>query len=90
MIYITGDIHQNFDTWKFDGVDFKSEDFLIICGDFGGVWDGSNEGKYWLKWLKNKNFTTLFIDGIAYPIEHVGLNDDITFETLMRAIEESK
>ena len=35
-------------------------------------------------------FATLFIDGIAYPIEHVGLNDDITFETLMRAIEESK
>lgn len=33
---------------------------------------------------------TLFMDGVAYPIEHIGLNDDITFETLMRSIEESK
>lgn len=38
-------------------------DYVIICGDFGGVWDGSNEEKYWTKWLKSKNFTTLFIDG---------------------------
>ena len=38
-------------------------DYVIICGDFGGVWDGSNEEKYWIKWLKSKNFTTLFVDG---------------------------
>jgi len=38
-------------------------DYLIICGDFGGIWDNSPEEKYWIKWLTNKSFTTLFIDG---------------------------
>lgn len=41
------------------------DDYVIICGDFGGVWDTeeSNNEKYWLNWLDNKPFTTLFIDG---------------------------
>ena len=38
-------------------------DYIIIAGDFGGVWDNSNEEKYWIKWLNQKKFTTLFIDG---------------------------
>ena len=28
-----------------------------------GVWDESNEEKYWIKWLNKKSFTTIFIDG---------------------------
>lgn len=44
------------------------EDVLIICGDFGGVWfmpDSKyyKQDKYWLKWLSQKNFTILFVDG---------------------------
>jgi len=69
MIYITGDTHIPTDISKLNTNNFpqqkkmKKEDFLIICGDFGGVWDKSKEEKYWLKWLENKSFTTLFIDG---------------------------
>ncbi|MBR6801812.1 MAG: metallophosphoesterase [Eubacteriaceae bacterium] len=69
MIYITGDTHIPVDISKLNTKNFPSskdmtkEDFLIICGDFGGVWDNSKEEKYWLKWLEQKNFTTLFIDG---------------------------
>lgn len=69
MIYITGDTHipvdvQKLSTKRFlEQKEMTKDDYVIICGDFGGVWDGSNEEKYWLKWLKNKNFTTLFIDG---------------------------
>ena len=69
MIYITGDTHIPVDIQKISTKRFPQQkemtknDFLIICGDFGGVWDGSNEEKYWIKWLKCKNFTTLFIDG---------------------------
>ena len=69
MIYITGDTHIPVDIQKLSTKRFPEQkemtknDYVIICGDFGGVWDDSNEEKYWIKWLKNKNFTTLFIDG---------------------------
>ena len=69
MIYITGDTHIPCDiskitTKKFpDSKKLSKSDFLIICGDFGGVWNNNNEELYWRKWLNNKKFTTLFIDG---------------------------
>lgn len=69
MIYITGDTHIPVDIQKLavkrfpEQKEMTKNDYVIICGDFGGVWDGSNEEKYWIKWLKNKNFATLFIDG---------------------------
>ena len=69
MIYITGDTHIPVDIGKLSTKRFPQQkemtksDYVIICGDFGGVWDGSNEEKYWIKWLKNKKFTTLFVDG---------------------------
>ncbi len=69
MIYITGDTHIPEDIHKLSVKCFPEQktlsknDFVIICGDFGGIWDDSNEEKYWLKWLSEKNFTTLFIDG---------------------------
>lgn len=69
MIYITGDTHIPVDIQKLSTKRFPKQkeltknDYLIICGDFGGVWDGTNEEKYWIKWLKRKRFTTLFVDG---------------------------
>lgn len=42
------------------------DDFVIICGDFGGVWSKdreSNEETMLLDWLDCKPFTTLFVDG---------------------------
>ena len=42
------------------------DDLVIICGDFGGVWDYRGETKYeqyWLKWLEERPFTTLFVSG---------------------------
>jgi hypothetical protein len=39
------------------------DDYVMICGDFGGVWDGGREEMYWRRWLDNKKFTTLFVDG---------------------------
>lgn len=69
MIYITGDTHIPHDIHKLSTSKFPEQnnltknDYLIVCGDFGGVWDNSNKEKYWLKWLNNKNFTILFVDG---------------------------
>lgn len=36
---------------------------MIICGDFGGLWDGGQKDQHWLDWLDEKSFTTLFVDG---------------------------
>ncbi len=69
MIYITGDTHIPTDIGKLNSKRFPQQkeltknDYLIICGDFGGLWDNTNEEKYWIKWLQSKSFTTLFIDG---------------------------
>ncbi len=70
MIYITGDTHSEFNTRLNTRAfpeqrEMTKDDYVIICGDFGGVWyqeEDKNE-KYWLDWLENKPFTTLFIDG---------------------------
>lgn len=83
MIFITGDIHGAIDIHKFSTVNFPIQktltrsDHVIICGDFGLVWDNSKEEKYWLNWLDSKPWTTLWIDGnhenfdllSEYPIE---------------------
>lgn len=61
-IYITGDTHADFKRFGSQFFDDR-ECYIIVCGDFGGVWDNSNTEKYWLNWLENKKFTILFVDG---------------------------
>ena len=69
MIYITGDTHIQRDIHKLHTALFPEQknltksDYVIICGDFGGVWDNSAEEKYLLNCLNERNFTTLFVDG---------------------------
>lgn len=52
MIYITGDTHGKHDIRKLNFKNFPEsrslckDDYVIITGDFGFVWDGSNEVKY--------------------------------------------
>lgn len=71
MIIVTGDLHIPIDVSKLNTKHFPEqkeltkEDFVVITGDFGGIWDlrPSDAEKYWLNWLDKKNFTTLFVDG---------------------------
>lgn len=70
MWYISGDTHAEFNrfsTKRFPAQkEMTRDDYVIICGDFAGVWDyklSSPEESYWLDWLNNKPFTTLFVDG---------------------------
>lgn len=69
MIFITGDLHGDYDIHKLSSKCFTIQkeltrsDYVIICGDFGLLWDNSDEEKYWLKWLDEKPWTTLWIDG---------------------------
>ena len=84
MIYITGDCHSNFERVNEENFPIQKEmikdDYVIICGDFGGVWtfeEESSREKEVLEWLNEKNFTTLFVDGnhenftrlYNYPVE---------------------
>ena len=63
MIYVTGDTHRGIDIEKINRVQLKEGDYLIIAGDFGGIWYGNKRDDMILDWYGNKKFTTLFIDG---------------------------
>ena len=84
MIYITGDCHSDFVRFNIENfpeqTEMTKEDYVIICGDFGGVWNVDEESKretWWMDWLQGRSFTTLFVDGnhenfdrlYAYPVE---------------------
>lgn len=84
MIFATGDIHGDptrFSTDSFpEQKEMTKDDYVIVLGDFGLVWNVGEESKtekHWLDWLEKKPFTTLFVDGNhenydrlnAYPVE---------------------
>ena len=66
-IYVTGDTHRDFT--RFSDENFPEaerltkDDYVIICGDFGGMWDSSAEEQALLDELDARPFTTLFVDG---------------------------
>ena len=65
MIFITGDMHglmERFQDSAFRHI--KKGDTLIICGDFGFLWEGTEEEKKALKKLEKKKYEILFVDGI--------------------------
>ena len=65
MIYATGDTHGNFQRFAPEHfpeqAGMTKEDYIIICGDFGGVWDGGKKEERNLDWLEDLPFTTLFM-----------------------------
>lgn len=69
MIYATGDCHHDFHKFNTDMFPeqkhLTKNDYMIICGDFGGIWDRepTKNEKWWLDWLENLPFTTLVVDG---------------------------
>lgn len=70
MIFITGDTHADFSRFKTkyfkEQKEMTKNDVVIICGDFGGVWNYAGETRAetsTLDWMEDKNYTTLFIDG---------------------------
>ncbi len=69
MIYITGDTHRELDIHTINpdefvqGRNLTRDDYVIIAGDFGCIWDGAEGDNFWLKWIDSLPWTTLFIDG---------------------------
>lgn len=66
-VYATGDCHGSFLRFGCEyfpeQATMTRDDFIIICGDFGGLWEGSKEDNSWLDWLSDKPWTTLWVDG---------------------------
>ncbi|MCK9541125.1 MAG: metallophosphoesterase [Novosphingobium sp.] len=68
-LWVTGDIHGSMEISKISNWNKKykpnTKDCLIVCGDFGLIFNNkmTNEEKYWLNWLSDKKFTTIFLDG---------------------------
>ncbi len=65
MVYITGDIHGDISWFKNPKLKKLGEkDILIVCGDFGFLWDPKSEAeKKNLEILKSKKYTICFLDG---------------------------
>lgn len=85
MIYVTGDTHIPIDIHKLstehfpEGQKLTKEDYVIVCGDFGLLWEWKESGMsvetcpedtkwtkeelYWKEWLDEKPWTTLWVDG---------------------------
>jgi hypothetical protein len=70
-IFLTGDIHGNHSFNRLsskkwiEGKGLSGDDYLIVLGDFGIIWDGieTRQELYLKKWFNKKKFTTLFLDG---------------------------
>jgi len=68
-IFLTGDTHGSKELWKLNSENFPigreltKDDYVIILGDFGLIWNNDKEDLYWRKWLNEKPWTTLFVDG---------------------------
>lgn len=65
MVYITGDTHGDISWFKNPKLKKLGEkDILIICGDFGFLWNPKSEAeKKNLEILKSKKYTICFLDG---------------------------
>lgn len=70
MIYLTGDTHGGMDIHKLttknfpEGKTLTKDDYVVVLGDFGFLWhEGDKTDSYWLEWLDEKPWTTLWIDG---------------------------
>lgn len=69
MIFVTGDTHSYIDVDKITpskwetGKHLTKNDYLIICGDFGFLWDGKWNDRWWLEWFDRQPWTTLFVVG---------------------------
>ncbi len=64
MVYVTGDIHGDIDRlfdreWR----KLKRNDTVIVCGDFGFLWDGDEKERDVIKYLSTRKYNVAFLDG---------------------------
>jgi len=69
-LFVTGDVHRDYDYYKIRRFreylknDLTLDDYLIICGDFGILWDGGAGDNFFInKVYKKFPCTILWVDG---------------------------
>ena len=69
-IFLVGDTHGTIDIHKISRFyhimknELSKDDYLIILGDDGIIWnENNNKDNYLIKWYNNKPWKTLFVDG---------------------------
>ena len=64
MIYVTGDTHGEVERLSPSKLKaLKAGDTLIICGDFGFLWDDSKKEQKTIKQLGKRKYNICFVDG---------------------------
>lgn len=78
MVYVTGDMHGEWERFKSKEMrKLKAGDTLLVCGDFGFIWDDSRRERAALKKISTLPYTVAFVDGChenydmlyMYPID---------------------
>lgn len=68
-VYVTGDTHSYIDIDKItpsnwpESNNLTESDTLIICGDFGFVWDYGFSDRWWQQWFLRRPYITCFCAG---------------------------
>lgn len=64
MVYITGDMHGDLERlYDKEFRKLKRGDILIVCGDFGYIFDGSKQEKEVINFFAKRKFVTAFVEG---------------------------
>lgn len=72
MIYITGDMHGDLERFKQKALKpLQRGDSLIVCGDFGFIWDGSQRENKILHKIGKFKFNVLFLEGTHDNISQI-------------------
>ena len=78
MVYVTGDMHGEWDRFRAKELRrLREGDTLLICGDFGFLWDNSRRERAVLKRMASLPYTVAFVDGchenvdllLRYPVK---------------------
>lgn len=77
MIYVTGDIHGNEKSLLKRLKKISVNDYLIVCGDFGFIWNKSREEEKFLKSVSKYNI--LFVDGVNENFNLLTRYDTVDF-----------
>lgn len=70
LIFITGDTHG--DKKRFSEVKgIRKGDTLIVCGDFGFIWNNTKAEKRTLAWTGKHKYNVAFVDGYHDNLEYI-------------------
>ena len=81
MVYVTGDMHGDISRFNDPALkQLKKGDVLIVCGDFGFIWDNSRQEQKNLKKLASKKYDICFVDGTHENFEIINSLPETTWQ----------